>query len=166
MAGLTARLPGWVLTVRVWLAPEPLDCQGAVTPEPAVRATERSLDEGNSLAICCTTAKVTLYVGCVSECENVFVCPKLYSICVCSHMLHSCVWVNWMLIHQCVFVLAVYLNVSTLTPGEPCVSMRLLSCYLSGAKVVDEHEVAFRHQSHCWELSGRPKIITFCWHFK
>lgn len=50
-----------------------------------------------------------------------------------------------MLIHQCVFVLAVYLNVSTLTLGEPCVSMWLLSCYLSGAKVVDEHEVAFRH---------------------
>lgn len=45
-----------------------------MTPEPAVRTTERRLEEGSSLTICCTTAKVTLYVGCVSEWESVFVC--------------------------------------------------------------------------------------------
>ena len=73
-----------------------------------------------------------------------------------------------MLIHQYVFVLAVNLNVSTLTLGEPCVFMWLLSCYSSGAKVaaVNVHEGVFRCQSHCWELSDRPEMITFCWHFK
>lgn len=53
-------------------------------PEPAVRATERRLDEVSSLTICCTTAKVTLYVECVSECESVSVCVSMW-MCECVH---------------------------------------------------------------------------------
>lgn len=62
MEGLTARQPSIVLRLGVWLAPGVLCCQGAATPEPAVRASEHRPDEGSSLTICCTTAKVTLYV--------------------------------------------------------------------------------------------------------
>lgn len=56
---------------------------GGVTHEPAVRASEPRLEEGSILAICCTTSKVTLHVGCMADCGSVFV----LCLCVCVRLL-------------------------------------------------------------------------------
>lgn len=83
MAGLTAQLPHREVQLWARLAPRARVCQGGVTHEPAVRASEHRLEEGSSLAIWSTTPKVTLHVGCISECDSVFcfvfVCTKLQS---------------------------------------------------------------------------------------
>lgn len=128
MAGLTARLPGKVLRRGVCLAPGAPDCQGAVTPEPAVGGSECRLDEGSSLTICCTTAKVTLYVGCVSECDSVFVCTSkvVHHLCLLIHIILGCL---------CMCVLAsvcVCEQMFTLTFGEPHVFTWLSALILLG----------------------------------
>lgn len=87
MAGLTAQLPHGEPQLWARLAPRAWDCQGlgwgGVTHEPAVRASEPRLEEGSILAICCTTSKVTLHVGCMADCGSVFVlclCVRLLSV--------------------------------------------------------------------------------------
>lgn len=71
------------------------------------------LDEGSSLTICYTTAKVTLCVGCECVCENVVcsdtpyegvcVCVCIYcSVCLPVHITTSCVWCRCECVGVCV----------------------------------------------------------------
>lgn len=80
MAGLTAQLPHRTTalsTAGIMGLGLPGGGGGGLTHEPAVRTSELRLEEGSSLAIWCTTSKVTLHAGCMSDCGSVFV------LCLC-----------------------------------------------------------------------------------